>query len=105
CPLWVISGHFVKSGRCPLYPQKRTLVERVGMSALCQKQTFKVLGRAARSGERPGLTELVLNFDTCSRLIAAWHFVLGIAVVLLAVLELRQDWNLSRGELTHHSAR
>jgi hypothetical protein len=34
-----------------------------------------------------------------------WHFVLGIAVVLLAVLELRQDWNLSRGELTHHSAR
>ncbi len=34
-----------------------------------------------------------------------WHFVLGIAVVLLAVLELRQDWNLSRSELTHHSAR
>jgi len=25
--------------RCPLYPQKRTLVERVGMSALCQKRT------------------------------------------------------------------
>jgi len=28
-----------------------------------------------------------------------WHFVLGIAVVLLAVLELRQDWRLSDAEL------
>src|SRR6516164_7174952 len=26
------------SARCPLYPQKRTLVERVRISALCQKQ-------------------------------------------------------------------
>lgn len=34
-----------------------------------------------------------------------WHFVLGIAVVLLAVLELRQDWELSDAELAHHSAR
>ena len=34
-----------------------------------------------------------------------WHFVLGAAVVLLAILELRQDWNLSRAELGHHSAR
>jgi hypothetical protein len=25
---------------CPLYTQKRTLIERVGMSALCQKRTF-----------------------------------------------------------------
>ena len=32
-----------------------------------------------------------------------WHFVLGAGVVLLAVLELRQDWNLSRTELSHHS--
>jgi hypothetical protein len=24
---------------CPLYPQKQTSIERVGMSALCQKQT------------------------------------------------------------------
>ena len=36
-PLWVISGNFAKSGRYPLYPQKRTSVERVDMSALCQK--------------------------------------------------------------------
>ena len=34
-----------------------------------------------------------------------WHFVLGIAVVLLAVLELRQDWELSDAELAHHSGR
>lgn len=34
-----------------------------------------------------------------------WHFVLGAAVVLLAVLELRQDWNLSNAELARHSAR
>jgi hypothetical protein len=36
CPLWVKSGHCAVSGRCPLYPQKRTLIERVGMSAVCQ---------------------------------------------------------------------
>jgi uncharacterized membrane protein len=34
-----------------------------------------------------------------------WHFVVGFAVVLLAVLELRQDWELSDGELAHHSGR
>jgi hypothetical protein len=28
------------SEQCPLYPQKRTLIERFVMSALCQKQTF-----------------------------------------------------------------
>ena len=34
-----------------------------------------------------------------------WHVVLGIAVVLLAVLELRQDWELSDADLAHHSGR
>ncbi|HZO47700.1 MAG TPA: SPW repeat protein [Xanthobacteraceae bacterium] len=34
-----------------------------------------------------------------------WHFALGAAVVLLAVLELRQDWKLSDAELAHHSGR
>ncbi len=34
-----------------------------------------------------------------------WHFVLGGAVVLLAVLELRQDWNLSSAEFSHRSDR
>jgi hypothetical protein len=34
-----------------------------------------------------------------------WHFVLGIAVVLLAVLELRQDWRLSDTELARRSGR
>src|SRR5262249_42318245 len=36
----VKSGHFDMSDQCPLYPQKRTLVEPLGMSALCQKRTF-----------------------------------------------------------------
>ena len=40
CPLWVKSRHCVVSGRCPLYPQKWTLVERAGMSALCQKRSY-----------------------------------------------------------------
>src|SRR5262249_61584891 len=40
CPLWVKSRHSAEETRCPLYPQKRTLVERVEMSAKCQKQTF-----------------------------------------------------------------
>ena len=42
CPLWVISGHFGLSAQCPLYPQKQTLVEPAGMSALCQKRTLEL---------------------------------------------------------------
>src|SRR6516164_5573306 len=42
-PLWVKSGHRIRSASCPLYPQKRTLIERVRMSALCQKRTFRLL--------------------------------------------------------------
>ena len=34
-----------------------------------------------------------------------WHFGLGTAVALLAVLELRQDWKLSDAELAQYSAR
>jgi hypothetical protein len=34
-----------------------------------------------------------------------WHFVLGAAVAVLALLELRQDWNLNEADLAHHSAR
>jgi SPW repeat len=34
-----------------------------------------------------------------------WHFALGIAVVLLAALELRQDWKLSDAELARHNGR
>jgi hypothetical protein len=42
CPLRVKSGRSASLGPCPLYPQKQTLVEHVGMSALCQKQTLCV---------------------------------------------------------------
>ena len=34
-----------------------------------------------------------------------WHFILGIAVELLAALELRQDWRLSDAELARRSGR
>jgi hypothetical protein len=34
-----------------------------------------------------------------------WHFVLGAVVVVLAALELSQDWKLSDTELAQHSAR
>jgi len=40
CPLWVKSGHRIRSAPCPLYPQKQTSAGRIGMSALCQKQTL-----------------------------------------------------------------
>jgi hypothetical protein len=39
CPLWVKSRHCGISNQCPLYPQKRTWLSTVVMSALCQKQT------------------------------------------------------------------
>src|SRR5215203_3980713 len=39
CPLWVKSGHDTPGLRCPLYPQKRTNSETVGLSALCHKPT------------------------------------------------------------------
>ncbi len=34
-----------------------------------------------------------------------WHFVLGIAIALLAALELSQDWQLGDDEIARHSAR
>ena len=37
-----------------------------------------------------------------SGMLVVWHFVLGAAVVLLAALELWQDWNLSDRELVRH---
>jgi hypothetical protein len=37
CPLWVKSGHGDNAAGCPLYPQKRTLMERAEMSALGHK--------------------------------------------------------------------
>src|SRR5215472_11120207 len=33
CPLWVISGHSAMSEQCPFYPQKRTSLSVMGMSA------------------------------------------------------------------------
>jgi hypothetical protein len=35
CPLWVKSRHDTLKSQCPLYPQKRTLLDDACMSALC----------------------------------------------------------------------
>jgi hypothetical protein len=37
---WVIKRKFMRVKRCPLYPQKRTSLSTIAVSALCQKQTF-----------------------------------------------------------------
>ena len=41
CPLWVISRHNGPFGSCPLYPQQRTFVSALSMSALCHKRTSR----------------------------------------------------------------
>src|SRR5215469_5237163 len=40
CPLWVKSGHWGTSDRCPLYPQKLTLELGREMSAMCQTRKY-----------------------------------------------------------------
>ena len=41
-------------------------------------------------------------FDYAGTTLQYWQFGLGAIVVLLAVIELWQDWNLSDGELARH---
>ena len=43
---------------------------------------------------------LVLNYFDSQ--LAIWHFVLGAVVVVLAALELWQDWSLTERELMRH---
>jgi hypothetical protein len=45
CPLWVKSGHRIRSASCPLYPQKRTLLSATGMSAFLGLRPFIMRGR------------------------------------------------------------
>ena len=44
-----------KSGRCPLYPRKRTSLSAAAMSALCQKRTS---GLVANNRERLIMREI-----------------------------------------------
>jgi hypothetical protein len=37
----VISEYFEMLNQCPLYPRKRTFIEHVPMSALCQTETHR----------------------------------------------------------------
>src|SRR5262249_8678524 len=48
CPLWVRIGHWHMFGSCPLYPQKRTSLSAIAMSALCQKRTSRLYSAASR---------------------------------------------------------
>src|SRR5215469_11109514 len=53
------------ANRCPLYPQKRTSVEPVGMSALCQKRTF------CAAAQKPLFDHLVGGNEQVGRYIEA----------------------------------
>ena len=41
CPLWVTSRHFAAQSAYPLYPQKQTFFEALGLFATCHKGTFR----------------------------------------------------------------
>jgi len=49
CLLWVNNGNRDKLKECPLYPQKQTLIDANGISALGQKRT-PALQQVKRSG-------------------------------------------------------
>ena len=40
-PFWLKTGHRSAADQCPLYPQKRTSMSAIAMSALCHKQTLR----------------------------------------------------------------
>src|SRR6516164_6651184 len=50
-PHWVERRHPRSGDLCPLFPRKRTLQRAIGMSALCQKQTFGPLLDIIVSGQ------------------------------------------------------
>ena len=60
-PLWVKSRHDALKSRCPLFPQKRTLLSTTRMSALCQKQTFWRLLGSLGAGWRISSSECYRN--------------------------------------------
>jgi hypothetical protein len=83
---------------------------KLSMSALGQKATCAHVRFTLESGFS-GTTGLwliaspfIFGYAEAGAL-RYWHFVLGAAVVLLAMLELRQDWKLNAAELRQHSAR
>jgi hypothetical protein len=65
CLLWVNNGHCAVSGRCPLYPQKRTFDHAIRMSALGQKRTPALQQKllAIRSPRRQGQV-VCLEFES-----------------------------------------
>ena len=76
CLLWVKSGHRGMSAQCLLYPQKRTLPTRRGMSALCQKRTHAVQQNEA--------TTAAGNCELIERPFPHWGIVRGVTVFVAA---------------------
>src|SRR5262249_45119265 len=54
---WEVGSGQTDARQYPLYPQKQTLIERVRMSALCQKQTLELSRRMSRLARASGITQ------------------------------------------------
>lgn len=48
-----------------------------------------------------GASPFIFGYST-DGVLRFWHFVLAAAIVILAIVELWQDWNLSNEELAEH---
>ena len=86
CPLWVKSRHTGRSEQCPLYPQERTLVERIVMSALCQKRTHapqqlfdaRIVGKARWKGPALAKSKYVVAHTTRDHARRRIHYCKGL---------------------------
>ena len=58
-------------------------------------------GAAIALGSWLGASPFIFGYSTNGTL-RFWHFVLAAVIVILAVLELWQDWNVSDEELAEH---
>jgi hypothetical protein len=72
CPLRVKSRHCVDQSPRPLYPQKADIADATGMSALCQKQTTRVIiirvgGSQGLRGGRSQAVRRVLHGSSVGR--------------------------------------
>jgi hypothetical protein len=56
---WIKSRHPEGKQRCPLYPQKRTLIDGVKESALCQKRTLHPHLHRGRIVKTTGVRSLI----------------------------------------------
>jgi len=63
CPLWVKSRHRKGSAECPLYPQKRTFANTIGVSTVCpQADATAVILQASRVRSFPSSCSRAGNY-------------------------------------------